>query len=78
MQLSMYDIIYIISNLFRTYIIYKFMMVLFDRSQLQVKEKWEIASYASCFVFISVLYLLTKIPVVMLISNICFFFSPDI
>ncbi|MDR1771114.1 MAG: GHKL domain-containing protein [Hungatella sp.] len=74
MQLSMYDIIYIISNLFRTYIIYKFMMVLFDRSQLQVKEKWEIASYASCFVFISVLYLLTKIPVVMLISNICFFF----
>ncbi|ADL05049.1 signal transduction histidine kinase regulating citrate/malate metabolism [[Clostridium] saccharolyticum WM1] len=74
MQLSMYDIIYMISNLFRTYIIYKFMMVLFDRSQRQVKGKWEFASYASCYVFITVIYLLTKISVIMLVSNICFFF----
>lgn len=74
MQLSMYDLIYLISNLFRTYVIYKFMMVLFDRSQLQVEGKWEIASYASCYAFISIIYLLTKISMVMLVSNICFLF----
>ena len=49
-------------------------MVLFDRSQLQVKRKWEFASYVSCYAFITVVYLLTRIPVVMLVSNISFFF----
>lgn len=50
------------------------MMVLFDRGQLQVSKELEFISYAFYYVLIAIIYLLTKVPVVMMVSNICFLF----
>lgn len=68
MDQSIYNRVYIIMNLFNTYIIFKFMCVFFVRKAIN-KHK-ESLSYMIYFVFITAVYLLINIPVVMLACNL--------
>ncbi len=55
MNIGMYDFLYITTNIFGTYIIYKFMMVFFSRED--VNKKIEMCSYVGYFFAISLIYL---------------------
>ncbi|KOR26003.1 sensor histidine kinase [Clostridium sp. FAM 1755] len=72
MNISVYDILYITTNIFGTYIIFKFMMVFFSRED--VNKKVELCSYIVYFFVISLVYLFIKVPVIMMVCNILFFF----
>lgn len=72
MNIGMYDFLYITTNIFGTYIIYKFMMVFFSRED--VNKKIEMCSYVGYFFAISLIYLFIKIPVVIMFCNIFSFF----
>ena len=72
MDAGTYDLIYIITNIFGTYIIFKFMMVFFERPD--ANRRIEIISYIGYFFVISSVYLYVKIPVVMMVFNILAFF----
>ncbi|AUM97447.1 TPA: GHKL domain-containing protein [Clostridium botulinum] len=72
MNINMYDFLYIATNIFGTYIIFKFMMVFFSRED--VNKKIEICFYVGYFFAISLVYLFIKIPVVMMLCNIFSFF----
>ncbi len=47
MNINMYDFLYITTNIFGTYIIFKFMMVFFSRED--ANKKMEIYSYVGYF-----------------------------
>lgn len=68
MDISLYNLVYIITNIFGTYIIYKFMSIFFNRKE--VNRKIELLSYLGYFIMITIIYLFIKIPVVMMICNI--------
>ena len=71
MDISLYNLVYIITNIFGTYIIYKFMSIFFNRKE--VNRKIELLSYLGYFIMITIVYLFIKIPVVMMICNISAF-----
>lgn len=71
MDFSYYDIIFIISNIFGTYIIFKFMRIFFDRGE--TNKKIEMITYISYYFIITVVYLFINIPIVMMICNIISF-----
>ncbi len=68
MEYIMYNAVYIIMNLFRTYIIFKFMNVFFNREE--INHSREKLSYIIYYLWITGIYLLVNIPVVMLVSNL--------
>ena len=69
--MGIYDWIYILTQPFATYIIYKFMHIFFDERQTTAKT--EFMSYVIYMIFITGVYLLINIPIVMLVCNlICF------
>ncbi|MDF2612132.1 MAG: putative rane protein, partial [Lachnospiraceae bacterium] len=68
MDFSYYDIIFILSNIFGTYIIFKFMGIFFDRGE--TNKKIEMITYISYYFIITVVYLFINIPIVMMICNI--------
>ena len=70
---SMYDLVYVITNILGTYTILKFMNVFFKRKE--ANKKIEILSYAAYFIFITVVYFFVNIPVVMTICNLIAFMS---
>ncbi len=72
LNLSFYDIVYVITSIFGIYIIYRFMNIFFERDN--INRKIEIVSYLIYYVLISIIYLYIKIPIVMTAFNICFFF----
>ncbi|EJO5349285.1 GHKL domain-containing protein [Clostridium botulinum] len=72
MSISIYDFFYIATNIFGAYINFKFMMVFFSREG--VHKKLELISYITHFCVISFIYLFVKIPIVMMICNIIWFF----
>ena len=70
--MGIYDWIYILTQPFATYIIYKFMHIFFV--VLQTTAKTEYMSYVIYNIFITGVYLLINIPIVMLIYSLgCFF-----
>ena len=70
--MGIYDWIYILTQPFATYIIYKFMHIFFDERQTTAKT--EFMSYVIYMIFITGVYLLINIPIVMLVCNLgCFF-----
>ncbi|HHW70301.1 MAG TPA: GHKL domain-containing protein [Clostridiales bacterium] len=73
LELSLYDYIYIISNIFSTFIIFKFMCIFFDRTD--VNKKIEFISYIGYFILISIIYLKFNEPIITMISNILMFFA---
>ena len=70
--MGIYDWIYILTQPFATYIIYKFMHIFFDERQTTAKT--EFMSYVIYNIFITGVYLLINIPIVMLIYSLCCFF----
>lgn len=72
LELSLYDYIYIISNIFSTFIVFKFMCVFFDRTD--VNKRIEFISYIGYFMLISLIYLKFDKPIITLLSNIVIFF----
>lgn len=71
MGLDNYDIVYLLSNIFETYIIYKFMHLFFDRS---ANKRVELASYTLYFVVMGAIYIVFNIPIITLFSNLILFF----
>lgn len=73
MDLGVFEWTFIITNIFGTYTIYKFMMVFFTREG--VNRKIEFASYALYCGIIAYLFLGLKIPIVMLVANLLMLFG---
>lgn len=69
--LTSYDVVYIITSLFGTYIIFKFMQIFFDRDN--VNKRIELVTYIAYYFIITAAYLLINIPIVMMILNIVAF-----
>lgn len=72
MKLNIYDIVYISSNLFMTCVIYKFMMIFY--LERNTDKKIELISYGIYYIAATFLYLFINIPIVLMISNLLFFF----
>lgn len=70
--LNGFDYIYLITGVFGTYIIYRFMGIFFDNKE--VDKKREIISYTLYFLIISIAYLFFNIPVVTMLLNLLMFF----
>lgn len=68
---SVYDYAYIFTNILSTYTIYKLMHVFFDSKEAD--KKYERPSYYLYFIFMTTMYFIANIPVIMLISNISAF-----
>lgn len=68
LDIVIYNLIYVIMNLFRTYIIFKFMRVFFERKGTDKRR--EILLYFTYYLYITGVYLFINIPIVMLVSNL--------
>ncbi len=68
MELSLYDAVYVITNAFRTYMIYKLMYIFCEESK--VEKRWELLSYFAYTAVITYFYLFIEIPMVMLAVNV--------
>lgn len=67
-QMSLYELVYLITNVFWVYTIYKFMRVFFDTRKTH--KYIEIVTYIFFFAAISLIYLLVNIPVVNMVTNL--------
>lgn len=70
---ELYTFVYLVSNIFGTYTIYKFMGIFFDRKE--TNRKIEFASYIGYFIAVSAVYLCLNIPMLTLICNLVLFFA---
>lgn len=73
MALSTYEMVYLLTNIFGTYIVYKFMHIFFETKE--VNHKIEFLSYVGYYIFIALVYLTINIPVVTMIGNIVAYFG---
>ncbi|MPW26373.1 GHKL domain-containing protein [Alkalibaculum sp. M08DMB] len=71
MNISIYNMIYIISNIFGTYIICKFMSVFFERKE--ANKKLELFSYTVYYIVMTIIYFKINIPIVTMLFNIIAF-----
>ncbi len=69
--MSNYDYVFLISNIFGTYTIFRFMCIFFERDKS--KRMHEFISYFIYFIFISYTHLIVNIPIITLIFNIGLF-----
>ncbi|MSU03149.1 GHKL domain-containing protein [Tissierella sp. DSM 105185] len=72
MSIDIYNSIYIFSNIFMTYTIYKFMRIFYAKENTN-KKVIEIGSYIIYFIAITMLHIFVKIPIILLISNLGLF-----
>lgn len=72
MDFGAYEIVYIISNIFMAYVLYKFMGVFYNENV--TNRKIELTSYCLYFIVISFFHIYIKIPMVLMIVNILLFF----
>ena len=70
--MEIYDWVYILTQPFSTYTVYKFMQIFFDKRR--VSGKTEFLSYMIYNMSIMFIYLYLGIPIVTLISSLIFFF----
>ena len=68
MSLSMYDSIYICSNVLNTYTIYKFLKVFYNKNR--TSKKTELLSFFCYYIVSSFIYIFINFPIVLMISNI--------
>lgn len=73
MGLGLFEWTFLITNIFGTYTIYKFMMIFFKRDD--VNRKVEFISYALYCGIIAYLFLVLKIPIIMLVANLLMLFG---
>lgn len=71
-SIDIYNSIYIFSNIFMTYTIYKFMRIFYAKENAN-KKVIEIGSYIIYFIAITMLHIFVKIPIILLISNLGLF-----
>lgn len=69
---SSYTAVYLITNVFAVYTLFRYMSIFFDRKD--VDKKQEFLSYSLYFFIISLLYLSLDNPAVNIISNLIMFF----
>ncbi|MDD3752054.1 MAG: ATP-binding protein, partial [Tissierellia bacterium] len=67
-----YTAVYLITNVFATYTLYRYMCIFFDRKD--VDKRQEFMSYSLYFCIISLLYLSFNNPAVNIASNLIMFF----
>lgn len=72
MMFNSYDIIYLMSNTFGTYTIFKFMAFFFDTDE--ANKRIEIISYIMYYLAIGTIYIMFNSPVFNLLSNLVLFF----
>lgn len=72
MELTTYEIVYIIMNLFRTFAIFKYMCIFYSREEISKKIEW--MSYTGFYIGITVIYLIVNVPIIMMMSNLLGFF----
>jgi sensor histidine kinase YesM len=68
MELSLYDAVYVITNIFRTYLIYKFIGIFCG--ERRVDKTWEVISYVVYTGIVTGFYFFFEIPMVTLLVNI--------
>ncbi|WP_350344634.1 GHKL domain-containing protein [Proteinivorax tanatarense] len=73
MELIFSDWVYLITNVFGTYVIFKFFTIFYPREN--INKLLEILSFISYYVIISALYIITKTPLIMIISNLILFLA---
>lgn len=69
--MNYYDIIYLLTNIFGTYTIYKFMSVFFDYSE--INKKLEMTVYILYFFLIGTIHIFFNQPITNVISNLILF-----
>jgi len=72
MGLNSYDIIYLLSNTFGTYTVFKFMNVFFDRNR--TNKNIEAISYIMYFFIIGAIHIFYNTPIVNLLANLVLFY----
>ncbi len=70
--MTYYNLIYLLSNIFGTYTIYRFMHIFFGPREKS--KKVELTSYVLYFLVIGIVYITFNIPIVNLVSNLIMFF----
>lgn len=68
MNFGLYEWVYIITDIFGIYTVYKFMSVFFERKKSD--RKIELLTYLIYFLFISAIYLFINIPVILMLCNL--------
>ncbi|ROR25253.1 sensor kinase SpoOB-type protein [Mobilisporobacter senegalensis] len=68
---ELYSFVYLISNIFGTYTIYKFMGIFFE--QKETNKKIEFVSYIGYFSIVSTVYLYLNIPIANMLCNVLLF-----
>ena len=72
MEITTYEIVYIIMNLFRTFVVFKYMCIFYSREEISKKIEW--MSYTGFYIVITGIYLTVNVPIIMMISNLLGFF----
>lgn len=72
MQLGLYEWVYLITSIFGTYILRRFMAVFFDTRRTSVR--FEFLSYLAYFLVVNSIYLFINIPIVTMSANLTAFF----
>lgn len=67
-----YDAIYVIGNLFMTFVIYKYIHIFYSKSRVRIKV--EKVGYIGYFILITCTYNLLKIPIIVMVANLVFLF----
>ncbi|MDD4629273.1 MAG: GHKL domain-containing protein [Eubacteriales bacterium] len=72
MQFTLYEWVYIVIDIFGTYVIYRYMKVFFEHQRSS--KRVELFSYIIYYIFITGIFLSVNIPIVLLLSNLLAFF----
>jgi signal transduction histidine kinase len=71
-EIGLYEWVYIITGIFGTYTVYRFMEVFFDVKR--TGKLIELLTYVAYYIYITFAYLLANIPFVLILSNLLAFF----
>lgn len=72
MQFGLYEWVYLLTSVFGTYILYKFMAVFYDTRRTSVKD--EFLCYLAYFIIVNSIYLFINIPIITMTANLTSFF----
>lgn len=68
---NIYNIAYILSNLFMTYVIYRFIKIFYR--ERKIERKLELGTYIGYFVIITILNIFINIPILLMVANLVLF-----
>ena len=70
--MDVYDIVYLLTNIFGTYTIFKYMSVFFERNE--INKKLKLIAYISYFLLIGAIHIIFAVPIINVLSNLILFF----